>query len=584
MLTVILAEKDQQAQDYAEAIGPFVCKDKVFIIDHSIYFEGPVHIVASEGHLFEYKVPEDNWNLESLPLLEVSFKQHLKEDKKSKEQFNRIYQEVQKSDQIIIGTDSDREGERIAYSILSHIPNAKEKISKRLWVSSLSKKGLEQAFKNLRNPSETYDYYLEAEARAQSDWLVGMNLSPYATLKLQRLGKLPRKKGNTLSVGRVQTSIVRLICENDVAINNFEPSVYYKFKLEDQHTNIVFTNTEKIQSSEEALKMSREFKHNSLVTKVEKTVKQTSSPQLFNLSQIQSFASSQWKFSSEKTLNLIEALYLKKYVTYPRTDCNHITDHEFNYLKDNLARYQHTINCHFSPSHLDPRDNYVNGEIVAKSSHYALVPTETIPNLLTLSSDERLIYETITRRTLLMFAEDCSYHLTTVSVENSGLSFKTVGRQVIKKGWTELSNQPLKKDVILPDYKVDDEVTSIITIEEGQTQAPKRITEDQLIGTILPKYGLGTSATRAEMLNTIQKREYVKKDKKTSQFFPTNKAYLLIDFLYDNDFSNPETTAGWELFLTQIGEGKINPREFVDAIKEKLQSQMDLKEKGEIIE
>ncbi|VTS39333.1 DNA topoisomerase III [Streptococcus porcinus] len=582
MLTVILAEKDQQAQDYAEALGQYVCKDKVFIVEHTDYFEGSVHIVASEGHLFEYEAPQDNWSLDRLPLLDVSFKQHLKEDKKSKEYFNRIYKEVIKCDRIVIGTDSDREGERIAYSILSHIPNAKNKITNRLWVSSLSKKGLEQAFKNLRDPQETYDYYLEAEARAQSDWLVGMNLSPYTTLELQRQGKLPRKKGNTLSVGRVQTSIVRLICENDIAISNFEPSLFYKFKLEDQDTNIIFSNNDKIQNSEEALKKSRAFHRISIVTSVEKAIKRRSSPKLFNLAQIQSFASSRWKFSAEKTLNLIEGLYLKKYVTYPRTDCNYITEHEFNYLKDNLARYQHTINCHFSPYYLEPRDNYVDGEIVAKSSHYALVPTETIPNLLSLSSDERLIYEAITRRTLLMFAEDCSYHLTTVTLNNNGLDFKAAGRQMIKKGWTELSNQPLKKDIILPDYKVDDEVTSRITIEEGQTQAPKRITEDQLIGTILPKYGLGTSATRAEMLNIIQKREYVIKDKKTSQFTPTSKAYLLIDFLYDNDFSNPETTAGWELFLTQIGEGKINPKEFVDAIKEKLQSQMNLKKNGEI--
>lgn len=127
MLTVILAEKDQQAQDYAEALGQYVCKDKVFIVEQTDYFEGPVHIVASEGHLFEYEAPQDNWSLDSLPLLDVSFKQHLKEDKKSKEYFNRIYKEVIKCDRIVIGTDSDREGERIAYSILSHIPNAKIK-------------------------------------------------------------------------------------------------------------------------------------------------------------------------------------------------------------------------------------------------------------------------------------------------------------------------------------------------------------------------------------------------------------------------------------------------------------------------
>ncbi|MCW0990715.1 toprim domain-containing protein, partial [Streptococcus anginosus] len=122
--------------------------------------------------------PNNNWDLEKLPLLDVSFKQHLKDDKKSKNRFNVIYQEVKKSDRVLIGTDSDREGERIAYSILSHIPGGKEKIWKRLWVHSMTTKGLQRSFQNLRDPTETYNYYLEAEARAQSDWLVGMNLSP----------------------------------------------------------------------------------------------------------------------------------------------------------------------------------------------------------------------------------------------------------------------------------------------------------------------------------------------------------------------------------------------------------------------
>lgn len=574
MVTVILAEKETQAVAYAESLGRASKQGKVHIVKQTPYFSDEVHIIASEGHLFEYGLPKDNWDLEQLPLIDVSFKQTLKQDKVSKETFKQIYQEVMAADQVIIGTDSDREGERIAYSILSHIPEGKNKVTKRLWVNSLTTRALQKAFQNLREPLETYNYYLEAEARAQSDWLVGMNLSPLVTLELQNKGRLPKGKGNSLSVGRVQTPGVRLICENDLAIQNFRPETYWKLQIEDKETGITFSNKEKYSDSEAILVMSRQLNADSTVSSVETEEKQRAAPALFNLSDIQGLSARQWGFEPTKTENLIESLYLKKYLSYPRTDTRFITEEEFDYLKTHLKSYQEVIGCSFEAVNLEPRKNYVNPEKVAKTSHYALIPTEHIPNLVTLKPDERLIYEAVVRRTLLMFAADCRYLTTTVEVENQELVFKTTGRQMIDLGWVAYSQQKLKADVELPDYRVGDQIETKTIIVEGVTKPPKRITESQLISEILPKYGLGTQATRAAMLKTIQDRGYVTKDKKTGQLFPTNKAYLLIHYLYDNEFASPETTGGWELFLSQIGEGKINPREFVDAIKEKLVNQV----------
>ncbi|HEO7869865.1 type IA DNA topoisomerase [Streptococcus agalactiae] len=572
MVTVILAEKETQAAAYAESLGPASKKGKVHIIKHTPYFSDEVHVIAAEGHLFEYGLPKDNWDLDKLPLVDVSFKQTLKQDKVSKEIFKQIYQEVTAADQVIIGTDSDREGERIAYSILSHIPEGRNKVTERLWVNSLTTRALQKAFQNLREPIETYNYYLEAEARAQSDWLVGMNLSPLVTLELQKRGRLP--KGNSLSVGRVQTPGVRLICENDLAIQNFRPETYWKLQLQDKETEISFSNKEKYSDSELILAQARQLKAISIVSSVEMEEKQRAAPHLFNLSDIQGLAAKQWGFEPTKTENLIESLYLKKYLSYPRTDTRFITEEEFDYLKNYLKSYQEVINCSFEAVNLEPRENYVNPEKVAKTSHYALIPTENIPNLVTLKPDERLIYEAVVRRTLLMFAADCRYSTTTVEVENQGLVFKTTGRQMFDPGWAAFSQQKLKGDIELPDYRVGDQIETKVIIVEGMTKPPKRITESQLISDILPKYGLGTQATRATMLQTIQDRGYITKDKKTGQLFPTNKAYLLIHYLYDNEFASPETTGGWELFLSQIGEGEINPREFVDAIKEKLAAQI----------
>lgn len=574
MVTVILAEKENQAAAYAESLGPASKKGKVHIIKHTPYFSDEVHVIAAEGHLFEYGLPKDNWDLDKLPLVDVSFKQTLKQDKVSKEIFKQIYQEVTAADQVIIGTDSDREGERIAYSILSHIPEGKNKVTKRLWVNSLTTRALQKAFQNLREPIETYNYYLEAEARAQSDWLVGMNLSPLVTLELQKRGRLPKGKGNSLSVGRVQTPGVRLICENDLAIQNFRPETYWKLQLQDKETEISFSNKEKYSDSELILAQARQLKAISIVSSVEVEEKQRAAPHLFNLSDIQGLAAKQWGFEPTKTENLIESLYLKKYLSYPRTDTRFITEEEFDYLKNYLKSYQEVINCSFEAVNLEPRENYVNPEKVAKTSHYALIPTENIPNLVTLKPDERLIYEVVVRRTLLIFAADCRYSTTTVEVENQELTFKTTGRQMIDLGWVSFSQQKLKGDIELPDYRVGDQIETKVIIVEGMTKPPKRITESQLISDILPKYGLGTQATRATMLQTIRDRGYITKDKKTGQLFPTNKAYLLIHYLYDNEFASPETTGGWELFLSQIGEGEINPREFVDAIKEKLAAQI----------
>lgn len=574
MVTLILAEKEEQAKAYAAALGKTITQQNVHIIPQSPFFKDEVHVVAAEGHLFEYGLPSDNWDLAKLPLVNVSFKQQLKQDKKSKDYFNRIYQEVTKADSIIIGTDADREGERIAYSILSHIPGGKEKITKRLWVNSMTTAALQRAFQTLRDPHETYNYYLEAEARAQSDWLVGMNLSPLATLDLQAKGQLSKQKGNSLSVGRVQTPTVRLICENDLAIRGFMSQTYWKLQLEDRATGVLFSNKDKFSDSDEALVTSKAFAEQSLVTAIETKEHQRAAPPLFNLSDLQGYAAKRWQYEATKTEQIVEKLYLKKYLSYPRTDCRFITTDEFTYLTQHLNSYQEAIQCSFEPKYLQPREAYVDDQKVAKTSHYALIPTENIPNLATLSQEERRIYEIVVRRTILMFAADCFYQTTSVQLENKAWTFQATGRHMIDLGWAEYSEQAVRKDIELPHYQVGQLVPTAVQVVEGVTKPPKRLTESQLISQVFPKYGLGTQATRGAIIQTIQKCGYVKKDRKTGQLFPTDKAYLLINYLIDNEFSSPETTGGWEVFLSQIGEGAIDPREFVDAIKDKLATQI----------
>ncbi|MGT2930192.1 type IA DNA topoisomerase [Streptococcus dentasini] len=571
MRTVILTEKSDQRKAYAKALGQATHKGAVSIVKSSPFFEGEVRLIAPEGHLFEYPLPQDNWDLSKLPILNISFKDlQLKKDKRSRDLFKQISQEVQAADQVIIGTDADREGERIAYTILTHIPAGLDKVSKRLWVHSMSSDGIKEAFQQLQAPEETYNYFLEAEARSQSDWLVGMNLSPFTTLKLRR------GKGSALSVGRVQTPIVRLICENDLAIQNFQPQPYYKLDLQDMVHQVTFTYKDPLVTSEEALTLLRGLEPASRVVGIKGKTVTKLAPDLFSYSSLTALASRRFGFRADETLKYLESLYLKGYISYPRNqDVTHITFKEFDYLKSLVADYQNFIDCHFEVAHPEPREAYVDPKQV--ESHYAIIPTQKLPDLGGLSSAEHLIYQAIVKRSLLMFAPDYSYETTQVTLLNAGLEFKTSGYRILEEGWRGLMEKKVKRDHLLPDYQLDSLIPTKAVVRSEITKPPRRLTESLLMGKVLPSYGLGTSATRAAMLKKIQEAGYVQLDKQTGQFYPTQKGYLLISALQDNDFSDPTTTAGWESFLEQIGKGELSPGEFVDGIKEKLTQQMTRK-------
>lgn len=580
MKTLILAEKDNQAEAYAKALGTYQKVNHIYIITETPYLEGEVHIVAPEGHLFEYMDPEDNWNLDKLPLLDFSFKMQLKKGKIHQQRFNRIYREVEWADKVIIGTDSEREGERIAYSILSRIPDGIKKISKRIWAQTLSPRGLREAFKNLKDPSETYDLYLEAEARARSDWLVGMNLSPLVTLALQNQNVLAKGKGNSLSVGRVQSPTIRLVCENDTRIRQFQPQPYWKLFLEDKQYQVSFAGTEKFESSEQALQTARTLDRVAEVLDVVEEDVVKAPPSLFDTASLQSYASSHFKIDTQQSLEILDKLYHEGVLSYPRTGSSYITTDEFDYLVEHISAYKHHLGLPIKVDYLEPRQTHVDPEKLDEDSHYGLIPTEKLPDLSQLSKEERLIYETIVKRTLLMFASNYHGQTQKVVLGNQGNVFKAQVKRTLSSGWAEWHGTKPKNDVQLLPYRVGQKVYCLSGVQELSTKPPKRITEAELFGSVLKKYGLGTPATRTAIFQKTLDMGYIRRDKKTGQLFPDRKAYVLVNFMYNNEFSNPETTGGWEDFLHQIGQGKLEPGEFVDAIKDKLREQVEAVKEG----
>lgn len=251
-----------------------------------------------------------------------------------------------------------------------------------------------------------------------------------------------------------------------------------------------------------------------------------------------------------------------------------ITRNEFAYLVEHIEDYQKAINKQLETPNRSPRKAYVNDKKVLE--HYAIIPTETIPDLSELSDDEKLIYQKVVFRTLLMFTPDYRYQSTSVILDNQGLEFKATGAVTKDKGWRNYLAVK-KEDKELPDYQEGQTITIECKLLEEMTKPPTRITEQILLKKLLPKYNLGTSATRDGMIDLIQDKGYVTKNKKTGQFFPTERGKLLIHYLDQLEiaYTNPETTGKWEEVLAQIGQGKIQKEAFVNKIKWAITKQIE---------
>lgn len=570
---LLLAEKPDQAQKYATALGNPKNEKGVWRVQSSV-LNAEVIVAPAVGHLVERINPYtnfENWEMANLPALPEGFSYEPKKD--TIKRFKTIKQVIKEVDAIIIGTDPDREGEAIAYRILELIPGALKKVKYRLWANSLTKKGLEQAFANLRTPTDSINYFHEADARSDADWLVGFNLSPFVTIKMKEEGYL-NKKAQSMSVGRVQTPIVSLIVRNDEAIENFKPSPYWRLKLIDSEAEVIFSNDIKYQSQMEAEQVLQQLANTAVVKTVTNEEKTQEAPKLYNLTNLQSEMSKLYHYDATKTKELVQSLYQKGYLSYPRTDSTLITTNEFAYLVDHIDEYQKAINKQLETPNRSPRKNYVNDKKVVE--HYAIIPTETIPDLSELNDDEKIIYQKVVFRTLLMFTPDYRYQSTSVVLDNHGLEFKATGTVTKDKGWRAYFAVK-KEDKELPHYQEGQEVIVDCNLLEEMTKPPTRITEQILLKKLLPKYHLGTSATRDGMIDLIQDKGYVTKNKKTGQFFPTERGRLLIHYLDQLEiaYTNPETTGKWEEVLAQIGQGKIQKEAFVNKIKWAITKQIE---------
>lgn len=602
MTTVILAEKPSQALAYASAFSSYTKEDGYFRVTDSI-FQDETFITFGFGHLVEldspdkYKEEWKKWSLETLPIFPEQYQFSVPEDKQK--QFTIVAELLQKASTIIVATDSDREGENIAWSMIHHAKAySPDKVYKRLWINSLEKEAIRDGFTHLREGEDYLSYYEEAQTRQISDWLVGMNASPLYSLLLQEKGV-----GGTFSLGRVQTPTLYMIYQRQLQIDQFKKEPFFELEGNVLHPEQPFKVTlepsQRFKAKEEVFSFTKEKnvvigEQEASIQSVNKEQKRSISPALFSLSSLQSKANKQFKASANDTLKAVQKLYEAKLLTYPRTDTPYITENEFNYLKNHMEKYCSFLSVDLPLTQLEPRKRYVNNKKVQE--HHAIILTKQVPTneqFQKLSSLEQNIYLLVARTTVAMFLSDYEYEETIVKVSVGELLFQAKGQVPIVQGWKELfqnkkedTKTETKEDTDtqtkLPKVTSNETVTLSIGMVEKETTPAKPYTEGTLITAmktagktvddengqeILKEVeGIGTEATRASIIEALKNKKYVELQK--NQLLMTAKGKVLCQAVSGEKlFTSAEMTAKWEEQLKRIGQREGTQEHFLINIK-----------------
>ncbi len=588
---VILAEKPSQAKAYADAFK-VAKKTKNYIeLQPSATFPQGATITWGIGHLVELKQPADykpewkRWSLAQLPMIPEQYEFRVSKGKW--DQFQEVKRLFREADILINACDVDREGSNIFYSILRQT-GVRNKPIQRLWINSLEIDEIRKGFAHLRDNRKDLLLYREAQTRQISDWLVGMNASRLYTMLLKAKGLQ-----ETMSIGRVQSPTVYMIYKRQIEIENFKPSNFYELTGDFLSEKGPYKGKAAVKKDKreeaEAILMQANIKENEslpgTIKEIKKVKKSVKPPKLHSLSTLQAKANKIWKYSPAKVLEIVQSLYEKKLVSYPRSDCQWITEAEFDYLVKQVPSYQRIIGQAFEVVNNRPQKRYVDSSKVEE--HYAIIPTKSIPSeqkIVGLPPMERNIYMEIVRNTIAMFHRDYQYEETTILTDVKGIEFKTIGKVELDKGFQELWPMSIKKkkdeEPLLPAVTKQEIVEAKIHIHEGTTQPPKPYTEGQLVqmmktcgkliedegeSDILKEVeGLGTEATRAGIIETIKKHGYIEVAKNIVTI--TDKGRVLCETIEGSLLSSPSMTAKWETYLRKIGNGNGSQEAFLGSI------------------
>lgn len=578
-MKVCIAEKPSVAREIAEVLGATEKKNG--------YIEGNGYQVTwTFGHLCTLKEPHDytpdwkRWSLSSLPMVPPRFGIKLISNPTYEQQFKIIEGLMQKAEMIINCGDAGQEGELIQRWVMQKA-GAKCPVY-RLWISSLTEEAIREGFQKLKEQAEFNRLYEAGLSRAIGDWLLGMNATRLYTL---RYGQ----NKQVLSIGRVQTPTLALIVNRQEEIENFKPEPYWELKT--VYRDVTFSATKgKFTQKEEGEKFLETVRTSDFtVTDVSTKKGKEYAPRLFDLTSLQVECNKKYAFTADDTLKLIQSLYEKKVTTYPRVDTTFLSD-------DIYPKVPNTLNGLVDYSELVaplkgiklPKSKRVfdNSKV---TDHHAIIPTGVPAR--NLSDNERKVYDLVARRFIAVFYPDCEISTTTVLGKVEKVEFKVTGKQILKPGWRVVFGADQKdpdadpnqqdEEKVLPDFVIGESGPHQPLLKETWTTPPKPYTEATLLRAMetagklvdndelrdaLKENGIGRPSTRAAIIETLFKRNYIRKERKS--LFPTATGTELIHVIQEELLKSAELTGLWEKKLRQIEKGSYEARTFLEELKQ----------------
>ena len=576
-MIVCIAEKPSVARDIAGILGANNRKDG--------YLEGNGYQVTwTFGHLcgllepHEYSPDWKAWALSRLPMIPARFGIKVMDDKGIQKQFNVIAQLVREADEVVNCGDAGQEGELIQRWVLQKA-GCKCPV-KRLWISSLTEESIREGFASLKPASDYQRLYEAGLSRAIGDWLLGMNATRLYTLKYGH-------NRQVLSIGRVQTPTLALIVNRQLEIENFKPEAYWELKTTYRDTVFAASAGRFPTVAEGQAALARVKDAPFTVTGITTKKGTESAPRLFDLTSLQVECNKKFAYSADDTLKLIQSLYEKKITTYPRVDTTYLSDDMYPKIPGILKGMKgyETLTAPLLAGKLPKSKKVFDNKKV--TDHHAIIPTGVPPNGLT--DTERNVYDLVARRFIANFYPECKISTTTVEGEAGEVPFKVNGKQILDPGWRvvfdktkgEASQDTPDEERTLPLFTKGESGPHEPNLAEKWTSPPKPYTEATLLRAMetagklvdndelrdaLKENGIGRPSTRAAIIETLFKRNYIRKERKN--LIATQTGIELIKTIQEDLLKSAELTGLWEKKLRQVERGEYEARAFIDELKE----------------
>ena len=584
-MIVCIAEKPSVAGEIARVLGARSKRDG--------YYEGGGYQVTwTFGHLCQLKSPDHyypawkKWTLDVLPMIPAVYETELINDGGVRKQFKVIQGLYEKAEYIVNCGDAGQEGELIQRWVME-LAGVRCPV-KRLWISSLTEEAIRDGFRNLQPQSKYDSLYKAGQARAEGDWLLGMNATRLYTLKYGQ-------NRQVLSIGRVQTPTLAMIVDRDYQIEHFRPEPYWV--LVTKYRDTLFTCTEgRFNSETDGRNHLEAARRNRLTIRdVQQKHGSEQPPQLYDLTSLQVDCNRKYGFSADTTLKNIQSLYEKKLTTYPRVDTKFLTDDIHTKCPDiisRLARVSDAARPLVGRQLPKSRRVFDNSKV---TDHHAIIPTGDTGSLDGISDYERKVYDLILRRFCAVFYPNCEYAQTTVLATSGGVDFKATGRTILSEGWRAVYAKVQKDDeeeekdkeenAVLPKFTVGESGQHTPSLEKKMTTPPKRFTEasllqsmetagklvdDETLREAMKENGIGRPSSRASIIETLLNRGYIRREKKSLVSCQAGRD--LISIITARMLKSPELTGQWEKKLRDIEKGTFTLESFMGELQSQLVS------------